>query len=410
MKKRICALLAPALLLGVLSACSLDAAPDVTIPSDNSQNVTPVATEATKPAQTLEAWTDNEIRALIPEPPGKIMDYDETGMQIGLMSATREDLEEYCQQLLDAGFDEYYDFEESILGDGSEFTFQGRNAQGIVIRVDAQNRFNTVSGSSLVYIQDFRQTESSAEQEPWGIDEFQQQLPDPGFTYVSAQLYHNKHDGQDTRLYSVNFAHAMDYTAFREYAEELRAAGFVYKETVNDNPFQNQFTFSAENAEGYLVSLTHASSGYPALTLVEPGREGSGRDWDDDGYRSCFPDPDCTDFSERNTSYLNGGMCEYTLKGMDYEGLKTYAQMLQESGFTQLLFVKDDLDAQSYLFAACGIGTMGNESGFELQLFVRLSFDPTQTSEDGTLYCLMEISTFPFPENEEAMREEKGLA
>lgn len=404
--KRMTRVMYTIMLLLCLSGCALEVNPDtptksatepsktaettgVTQPLGTTQDATEAITPTKVPAEAeaeLEAWEDNEIRAMLPAPPGKIFQYTGRGLEIGISDASYDELKGYCEQLLSMGFDAYYFMDAYEYSTGPQFDFYGRNVEGIVVRVATRTVFH--SGAEIK-LDDFRVEEDTKEYEPWGADEFQQLLPDPGCRYGSAQVYQSSYEGQTLRQYTVRFGQAMGYEKLKEYAQALRSAGFIYGDTVDNNPFTDTYAFSARNAEGYQVYLSGSNGTSSDMILYEPGSNNPFRDWEDDPFRAFLPEPICSNFTQKNTTISAPITQEFLLEGMDYESAKAYAQALVEKGYTNIRIEEDDPNAHTYVFEVSGTAAKTGDPSRVLSAVVKLVFDPSQTLDDGSPYCIL---------------------
>lgn len=407
---RLARILFVGILLLCFSGCDLEAKPvervssGETVQAADGMEVAGV-TEATEKTQTrlpgqetvkkdgnsepLAAWEDDAVRALVPAPPGIVSQYSGDGLTAQIGSVSMDDLESYCQQLLDAGFDAYHASRSFYSNTGAQFSFYGRSTDGIVVCVNTESV--RASGFSEIEIKDYRT--GPAEGDPWGADEYQQLLPDPGCGFTQNQQQEYLYEGQQTRHYIVRFSRSMGYEECKAYAQALRDSGYLYRETVSDKPFMEQYSFCAENADGYMVRLSVQESDGANLMLFEPGMDGPGRDWDDVYNRAFLPEPACGNYAQWDSSYLSADSITWRLAGMDYEAVKAYAQALLDKGYTDITVQEDDPAAQTYVLEASGIISKTGEEAVKNQFYVRLTFDPAQTLEDGTPYGILKMDT-----------------
>lgn len=384
-------------LIAALCACSLEATGDPSTPVDVQTDPAPtsgqtetVPTESTEPA---EPWDSNELRAMLPEPPGVGFSYDWSGLSIHITGATIDEWNAYCDTLLSMGFDAYHSLESYSSDGGMQLVFNGRNADGVYVNISTESYDQP---GALLWIRDFREVEDPEKAQLWGADEFQQMLPDPGCGFLDTQITEYVYEGQNTRHYVVNLSPAMGYERAKAYAEKLREAGFIYAQTEDDTPFSDRYALTASNGEGYMIYLSVGSELTPALLLFEPGMDGTHRDWDDDYFRCFLPEPMGMDYHQRNTELSSNISKEWTIKGMNYEGAKAYVQALMEKGYTEITIQEDDPDAQTYVFEASGLISKTGEETVKEQWHVRLVFDPSQTLEDGTPMCMLYLSNKGF--------------
>ena len=86
----------------------------------------------------------------------------------------------------------------------------------------------------------------------WPDNEFTKLVPKPEFEFLAANT--------DANSFSVVFTSAT-IEQIKDYATKLKAAGFNINEEVEDQEMMGMviYSFTAENADGYTVSLTFAS-------------------------------------------------------------------------------------------------------------------------------------------------------
>lgn len=96
----------------------------------------------------------------------------------------------------------------------------------------------------------------------WPDNEFTKLLPKPGFALMAANT--------DDRGFSVAFSDAT-IEQMRDYAEQVKAAGFNQNATIEDQEVMGMviFNFSASNADGYTVEVFSAS-GTSGITITAP--------------------------------------------------------------------------------------------------------------------------------------------
>ena len=96
----------------------------------------------------------------------------------------------------------------------------------------------------------------------WPDNDFTKLVPKPGFTLAGAST--------DSQSFSVAFSDA-SIEQMREYAEQVKAAGFDQNITTEDQEVMGMviYSFSASNADGYTVEIFSAS-GSSGLTITAP--------------------------------------------------------------------------------------------------------------------------------------------
>lgn len=96
----------------------------------------------------------------------------------------------------------------------------------------------------------------------WPDNEFTKLVPKPGFTLAAANT--------DDMGFSVAFSDAT-IEQMRDYAEQVKAAGFDQNITTEDQEVMGMviFNFSASNADGYTVEIFSAS-GTSGMSITAP--------------------------------------------------------------------------------------------------------------------------------------------
>ena len=373
-------------LIVALCACDLEANPDIpTQPFEGlaSQDTQPSHT-VTQPAEPVDPWDANALRAMFPEPPGTIVDYGYSASVIGLTGISRADAQDYAHRLMDMGLDAYYNMDSESGEPGLPFHFWMRSMEGIVVSINSYAPFDDVDGDVRIEISDYRPPERRAGQVEWSGDEYLRAIPDPGYFYTAAGFQEAFLDtGATYRYYQVKIEGAMGYEACKAYAEILLQAGFTHKQNISDYPVSDQYKFCAENAEEYMVELSRMSGG-TQIYISQPGSFYPGRSWKENmGVSRFLPEPECQNyiFSDK----------QYTFIGMDYEGAKAYAQALKDRGYLNIFLEKDDPVAKTYQFSASGSIESSAVSEIFVSYTVELIYDPSQTLEDGTPYCILKI-------------------
>lgn len=385
MKKLFCSLLTCVLLVP-LAGCNLEASPDITSqPSESTtiEHTQPTET-ATQPAEPVEPWDANDLRAMFPEPPGTIVDYGYSASVIGLTGISRADAQDYAQQLMEMGLDAYYNMGSESGEPGVPFHFWMRSMEGIVISINSYAPFDDVDGDVRIEISDYRPPERRVGQVEWSGDEYLRAIPDPGYSCMSVRTQQQAIDsGTAFEVYMATMEGAMGYEACKAYAEILLQAGFTHKQNISDYPVMDQYRFCAENAEGYMVEISRMSGG-TQIYISQPGSFYPGRSWEENMGASRFlPEPEC-----RNYIFSDN---QYTFIGMDYEGAKAYAQALKDRGYLNSVQEEDDPVAKTYRFYASGSIESSAVAGVFSSRTVELIYDPSQIMEDGTPYCILII-------------------
>lgn len=384
--KRLFYCLLTCVLLFSLAGCNLEASPDITTqPPDSTANGDTQPTDTmTQPAEPVEPWDANELRAMFPEPPGTIVDYGYSASVIGLTGISRADAQDYAQQLMDMGLDAYYDMGSEYDNPDMPYNFWMRSMEGIVISIGSYAPFDDVDGDVRIEISDYRPPERRAGQVEWSGDEYLRAIPDPGYSCMSVRVQQQAIDsGTVYEVYVANMEGAMGYEACKEYAEVLIHAGFTFKQTISDHPVTDNYSFCAENTEGYMVDLKRISGG-THIYIAKPGEFYPGRSWEKNmGLSRFLPEPECQNYIFSDN--------QYTFIGMDYEGAKAYAQALKDRGYLDISQEKDDPVAKTYRFYASGSIESSAVAGVFSSYTVEFIFDPSQIMEDGTPYCILKI-------------------
>ena len=395
------------LLLLWLCSCTVEAGPgEITLPTsavESTKVTTPTGNtgvaEATEQTLSVSSWQNDVTRAAVPAPSGAILQYKNNGTThsawIGSMSEA--EIMSYWQQILAAGFDLYHEEITTPTIAGNGYYYIGKNAEGIIVSI-LFGAFDTSqdgpSGSvGRISIQEAKElTAPPTASNPWGIDEFQRQLPEPEYSYTETQLAEYNYQGEPTRHYLIRLHSAMGYESCKAYGKILRESGFTINITETDQPFLDQYSFCAENESGYMVVLHSSVS---SLMLFEPNMNGPGRKWDDDAERSYLPEPPTSNYCQHNMSYKYSDDIEIILEGMSYEEAKTYVDALKEKGYTEFPTYLDDPEAQRLEFSARGSVTgslIPDTTEFrQSYLHVTLLYDPTYVLEDGTPYCIVRL-------------------